>query len=259
MKIIEMFMQKDKVTIVTGGERGIGLSIATAFAEVGSHIVIAGIDEMSMATAKEKIEAHGVRCLTVKTDVTDEAAVHTMVKKVVNEFGHIDVLVNNAGSGRGGPAETLSLEDFEWVMKLNFTSQFIVSKAVGKVMLKQGNGSIINIASMSGSIVNNPESQCNYNSSKAGIIMLTKSLACEWAQRGVRVNCISPGYVKTPLTADRYLPEKSEMRDIWESLTPMGRMGEPEEIAGAALYLASDAASFTTGSNLYVDGGYTCW
>lgn len=258
MSILDLFSLKGKVSIITGGERGIGLAIAKGLAEAGSDIVIAGIDEQNLETAAEEIQALGVSCMAVKTDVTDEGQVKDMVKVVCDAYGHIDVLVNNAGSGRGKAAEEMSEEDFKWVMDINLTSQFLVSKAVGNVMLGQKRGSIVNIASMSGVIANNPQPQCNYNTSKAGSIMLTKSLACEWAERGVRVNAINPGYTKTALIEKR-LSNKDPILEDWLRFTPMHRFGVPEELVGAVLYLVSDASSFTTGTTITVDGGYTCW
>lgn len=258
MSILDRFSLNGKVSIITGGERGIGFAIAKGFAEAGSKIVIAGMDEASMATATEELRAMGTECLAVKTDVTDEAQIAKMVQTVVDTFGHIDVLVNNAGSGRGNPAEKMPAEDFRWVLDINLTSQFLVSKAVGNVMLEQGKGSIVNIASMYGIIVNNPQPQCNYNTSKAGSIMLTKSLACEWAERGVRVNCISPGYTRTALIQKRF-DNHDPILNEWLRFVPMNRFASPDELVGAALYLASDAASYTTGTMLSVDGGYTCW
>ncbi len=259
MDILEKFSLKGRVSLVSGGERGIGRAIALGLAQAGSDIAIAGLDMNSVAEAKELVEKEGVRFLFIKTDVTMEDQIIEMVNKVKRLFGTIDVLVNNAGVTRPGPAETLSLELWKQVMDINLTSQFLVAREVGKVMLETGKGSIINISSLAGMIVPTPQTQSNYNVSKAGSIQLTKCLASEWAQRGIRVNSIAPGYIRTPLTEYRFQDPKNPVVKKWIYMTPMGRIGSPEELVGLALYFASDASSFTTGTVVPVDGGYSIW
>ena len=259
MNILEKFSLKGYVSIVTGGERGIGLAIARGLAQAGSDIAVAGLDKESAEEAKKVIEKEGVKFFFVETNVTNEEQVIDMVQKVLRQYGRIDVLVNNAGIAHGGDAETLPLEQWRQVINVNLTSQFLVSREVGKVMLEKGKGSIVNISSMSGMIVNTPQNQCNYNASKAACIQLTKSLACEWAKRGVRVNSIAPGYMRTSMTAKRFMDPEDPVAKKWVEMTPMGRSGVPEELVGLALYFASDASSFTTGTVLPVDGGYTAW
>lgn len=259
MNILERFSLKGKTAIITGGERGIGFAIALGFAQAGADIAIAGVDVMSADSALVKLRAEGVQAIFVKTDCTDEDQVIAMVNEVKNHFGHIDVLCNNVGISKHAPAEEMPLEMWQRVINTNLTTQFLVSREVGKVMLKQGKGSIVNISSMSGLIVNTPIEQCNYNASKAGVIQLTKSLACEWAKRGVRVNTIAPAYIWTPITAHRFENPDDPYVPTWRAMTPMGREGRPDELCGAALYFASDASTYTTGSVLTVDGGYTCW
>ena len=246
-----------KTVIVTGAERGIGLAIATAFAKCGAKIVIAGIMEEEFDNAKRAIEEYS-ECFCIKTDVSSEDSVVNMVKTVKEKFGHIDIVVNNAGINKLLPAEEMPLEVWQKIYDVNLTGTFLVCRETGKVMLEQGKGNIINVASMSGLVVNPmPQKQCAYNSSKAGVIMLTKCLANEWAERGVRVNAIAPGFIRTPLTAKRLDTPNEPMVAKWLSGTPMGRVGLPEELTGIALYLASDMATFTTGACISIDGGYS--
>lgn len=248
-----------KTVIVTGAERGIGLEIASGFAEAGANIVIAGIMESEFDKAAERIRGCGAECLCVPTDVSDEASVKNMVKTVVEHFGRIDVLVNNAGINKLQPAESMELAVWQKIIGVNLTGTFLVSREVGAVMLGQGGGNIVNVASMSGLIVNPlPQTQCAYNSSKAGVIMLTKCMANEWAQRGIRVNAIAPGFTRTPLTARRLDTPNDPAVKKWIGGTPMGRVADPKEMVGLALYYASDFSGFTTGTCIPVDGGYTC-
>lgn len=194
--------------------------------------------------------------MACKVDVTNVEDVDKMVQDVVNHFGHIDILFNNAGINEHVKFEDMPYERWVKNMDVNINSMVLVSQAVGKVMIKQQKGSIINTSSMSGIIVNTPQPQAAYNTSKGAVIMFTKSLASEWAQHGIRVNTIAPGYMKTELTKD-YFAQGGDMIDTWMKFTPLGRPGVPEELQGAAVYLASDASSFVTGSVLMIDGGYT--
>ena len=259
MNILEKFLLKGRVSIITGGERGIGLSIARGFAQAGSDIAIAGLDQESAIEAKSIIENEGVKFLFIETDITNEEQVVNMVQKIMRQFGKIDVLVNNAGITGTGDAETFTMEQWRRVMDVNLNSQFLVSREVGKKMLENEKGSIINISSMSAMIVNIPQHQSAYNASKAGCMHLTKSLAGEWAKRGVRVNSIAPGYMRTRMNVKRFTNPEDTLFKKWMEMTPMGRIGEPEELVGLALYLASDASSYTTGAVIPVDGGYTVW
>ena len=256
--VMDMFSLKGRVAIVTGGGQGLGKAMATALAEAGADIVIVARHIETAMETKPQIEALGVRCAVIKGDMRNEADVISMVGQVVEEYGKIDILFNNAGTWRGDDAEQVTTEDWREVIDVNLTGPFIVSREVGKVMLKQGKGSIVNTASMSGMIVNTPQNQCAYNASKGGLIMLTKSMATEWADRGVRVNAICPGYMRTEMSEDRY-QRKDPAIERWFSMTPMGRSGVPDELKGVAVYLASDASSFVTGATILVDGGYTSW
>lgn len=250
---------RGKTAIITGGERGIGLEIAKAYAAAGADIVIAGIMDEEFENACRVIEKEEVKCLCIHTDVSDEVSVKAMVKRVKEECGHIDILVNNAGINSQCPVESMPLAVWQNIINVNLTGVFLVSREAGAVMLKQGKGNIVNITSMSGLVVNPlPQTQCAYNSSKAGAIMLTKVMAVEWAERGIRVNAIAPGFMRTPLTERRLNNLEDPAVKKWLDGTPMNRIGDPADLVGLALYFASDASAYTTGTVVAVDGGYTC-
>ena len=226
-----------KTVIVTGGERGIGLEIAQGFARCGANIVIAGIMDEEFSNAEKLIKAHGVECTCIHTDVSNEDQVKALAANVKCKYGRIDILVNNAGINKLVPAEEMPLAVWQHIIDVNFTGTFLMCREVGSVMLSQGGGNIINIASMSGLIVNPlPQTQCAYNSSKAGVIMLTKCLANEWAERGIRVNAIAPGFTRTPLTKKRLDTPNDPAVKKWIEGTPMNRVANPEEMVGLALY-----------------------
>lgn len=256
MNIWDKFSLKDKVSIITGGARGLGKAMALSLAQAGSNIVIADVDLAAAESTAADLAQEGVRALGVKVDVTSADEVQKMVDAVTNEFGTIDVLFNNAGIAQWVPLEEMRFEDWSRIMKVNLDSMFLVSQAVGKVMIAQKKGSIINTASMSGLIVNTPQPQTAYNVSKAGVIMFTKSLAVEWAPHNVRVNAIAPGYMETEMTG-QFRQEHAQKVDFWMDLTPMHRMGQPHELGGLAVFLASEASSFSTGGVYVADGGYS--
>lgn len=257
MNDTNLFDLSGRVAVVTGGGRGIGREIARTLARAGADVAIAEISSEGMEECLAELHAIGRRAICVQTDVTDSDSVEAMVQRVELEFGRIDILVNNAGIARHVPAEECCDATWLEVMNVNVNGVFWCCRAVGKRMLSRGSGVIVNIASMSGSIVNKPQPQAAYNASKAAVIMLTKSLAGEWAGRGLRVNCVSPGYIGTEMT--KAALENEEWRRTWLGMTPMGRVGQPAEVAHAVWYLASDAASFANGTDLIVDGGYTAW
>ena len=246
------FSLGDKVAVVTGGGRSLGLEISRTLRRAGAEVVVAEIDVGIGADAAEELDG-----TFVQTDVTDPASVRQMVQTVLDQHGRVDVLVCNAGIAHNVPSEEATDEDWRRVISVNLDGVFWCCREAGRAMLERGSGSIVNIASMSGMVSNYPQPQAAYNAAKAGVIVLTKSLAGEWAQRGVRVNSVSPGYIRTNMTAGGMANE--EWYKVWLEKTPMGRVAEPTEIAPAALFLASDASSFTTGTNLVVDGGYTSW
>lgn len=258
MGILEKMRLDGKKGFVTGGARGIGKATATALAEAGADVAIVDMDiQQAEKTAAEIAAATGRKIIAIHADVTNQDDVNAMIQTVLDAFGRIDVAVCNAGIGINAPAEEMTLEQWQKVINVNLTGVFLTAQAAGKVMLKQGSGSIINTASMSGHIVNVPQPQCAYNASKAGVILLTKSMAVEWADRNVRVNCVSPGYMATELTMSN--PKLQPLIGKWNDLSPIHRMGKPEELQSAYLYLACDASSFTTGADISVDGAFTCF
>ena len=255
MAIREMFELTDRVAAVTGGARGIGRAGAEAFAEMGADIALIDLNAENLARAKAEIVAATARRVeTFVCDVTDEAAVVATFAAIEAAFGKTDVLFNSAGIVIWENAETMSAEQWDKVVNCDLKGTFLCCREAGKRMIAQGKGSIVNVASMSGHIVNTPQNQCSYNAAKAAVIQLTRSLATEWAQHGVRVNSFSPGYTATEMTMT--VPE---YHPGWNALVPMKRMGEPAELMGALVYLASDASSYTTGHDMVIDGGYCCW
>ena len=258
MGILEKMRLDGKKGFVTGGAQGIGKSVALALMEAGADLAIVDLDmDKAQKTAAELASATGRSAFAVQTDVTSPAQVNAMIETVLREFGELNFAFCNAGICINVPAEEMTYEQWKKVIDINLTGIFLTAQAAGKQMLRQGKGgSIINTASMSGHIVNWPQPQCAYNASKAGVIMLTKSLAVEWAARNIRVNCISPGYIGTDLvnSSEHLKPLIAE----WNQAAPLHRLGRPEELQAAVVYLAGDASSFTTGSDFVIDGAFTC-
>lgn len=255
---LEKFKLHGKTALITGGGQGIGLACVEALAEAGARVVIADRDAKAAAAGQAAMKARGFDTETALMDVTDSAEVTEIADDLVARYGKVDILVNNAGIARSEtPAETVTDEHWLNVLDVNLNGTFWCCRAFGKHMLAAKSGSIVNIGSMSGFIVNKPQEQSFYNASKAAVHHLTKSLAAEWGARGVRVNAVAPTYIETPLNA--FVKSNPRMYDAWIGGTPMGRMGQVEEIASVVLFLASEAASLMTGSVVVVDGGYTCW
>ena len=239
-----------KVALVTGASRGIGRAIALRLAAEGASVALnyAG-NAAKAAEVKELAEKGGARAMAIQADVADAAAVDAMVKQVMEEFGRIDILVNNAGITRDGLLARMKEEDFDAVLATNLKGVFHCTKAVAKAMMKARYGRIVNLASVVGVMGN--AGQANYAAAKAGIIGFTKSVAKELAPRGITANAVAPGFIGTDMTAG--LSDK--VREGMEQAIPLGRMGQPEDVANAVLFLASDQASYITGQVVHVDGG----
>ena len=258
--ILERFRLKGRVALVTGGGQGIGRACAHALGEAGAAVAVADVSSRHAEAVAAELKRKKIAALAITADVTKTDQVQAMVDAVLACWGRLTIGVNNAGIGLWASAEVMNEEQWDTLMDLNLKAVFLCAQAEGRVMLKAGYGKIINTASMSGHIVNTPQNQSTYNTSKAGVIHLTRSLAAEWASRGVRVNSISPGYTRT-LLVDKLLesPEGKQMMPKWMAMTPMGRMGEVTDLQGAFVYLAAEASDFMTGHDMVIDGGYCVW
>lgn len=246
----EFLSLEGRTAIVTGGARGIGKAIAERLAAGGANIVIVDLRmELAEETATEIATKLGVETVAIEADVSNQESVKAMVKSAVDKFGKVDILVNNAGITRDGLVMRMKEEDWDMVLNINLKGAFNCAQALARPMMKARYGRIINISSVSG--VTGQAGQANYSSSKAGMIGLTKALAKELGSRNITVNAVAPGFIETVLTHD--LPE--EIKDISMKLTPMGRFGQPEDIANAVAFLAAEESSFITGVVLQVDGG----
>jgi NAD(P)-dependent dehydrogenase (short-subunit alcohol dehydrogenase family) len=255
---LEKFRLGGKTAVVTGGGQAIGLACVEALAEAGAKVIIADRDAKVGAAGRAEMESKGYDVELVDMDVTDSKRVTEVAAQLSSRYGKVDILVNNAGIARSEtPAETVTDEHWLNVLDVNLNGTFWCCRAFGKHMLQAKAGTIVNVGSMSGFIVNKPQEQSYYNASKAAVHHLTKSLAAEWGARGVRVNAVAPTYIDTPLNA--FVKSDPRMYDAWIGGTPMARLGQVDEIASVVLFLASDAASLMTGSIVLVDGGYTCW
>ena len=244
-----------KVAVVTGASSGLGRQFALALAREGANVAILARRVEKLEKVKEEVEALGVECISVMCDVVDNESIKSAVATVVERFGRIDILVNNAGVGTGAPAEIQ--EDSIWNMTINtnLNGVYFVAREVGKVMIKQNYGKIINIGSIHSTVSMNGSPISAYCASKGGVAMLTKALACEWAKYNITVNAIGPAYFESEMT-DQVI-NTPEFAQAVMAYCPMGRVGKTGELDGAVVYFASDASSYTTGQLLTVDGGWT--
>jgi NAD(P)-dependent dehydrogenase (short-subunit alcohol dehydrogenase family) len=245
-----------RVALVTGAASGIGRRIATGAAEAGADVGCLDLPGSDLDAVVNDIERVGRRAVALPADVTNAAELTAVVARVEENLGPLRLAVNSAGIANAAPAEDMSLEQWQRVIDINLTGVFLSCQAEARAMLDHGGGSIVNIASMSGTIVNRGLLQAHYNASKAAVVHLTKSLAMEWCRRGIRVNSISPGYTATPMNLRSEVADQVQQ---FEADTPLGRMAGVDELVGPTIFLLSDAASFCTGIDLLVDGGFTCW
>lgn len=257
MAVLDQFKLEDRHALVTGAGRGLGRQMARGLAEVGADVTIADIDGEAAEETAEGIKEIGPSATAVEVDVSDEAEVEAMVATATERLAPIDVLVNNAGVSDRTPAVEYTLDAWQTVIDVNLTGVFLCAKHVGRQLLdRDAPGTIVNMASMSGFVANVPQPQVAYNASKAGVVMVTRSLASEWASEGIRVNAIAPGYMRTKMVDDA-LADGPDMGETWLEDTSMDRLGRPEEIKPLMVYLASDASSYVTGEVAFIDGGFT--
>jgi len=253
MPVQELFDLTGKVALVTGGGRGIGETAATALAEAGARVVITGRREEYLTAASEKMAARGFACLAVVADVTQPDDVARAVQSTLDAYGQLDILVNNAGQTWGQATEDMPFERWRQVIEVNLNGMFLMSQAAGRHMLARGSGRIINVASVAGLVAGDHQGvkTIAYNTSKAGVIAFTRSLAMEWGRRGVNVNAIAPGWFPTRMAAASI----NASRERFEERTALGRIGDLDELRGAFVFLSAPASSYITGQTLVVDGG----
>jgi NAD(P)-dependent dehydrogenase (short-subunit alcohol dehydrogenase family) len=253
---LNMFRLDGRSAYVTGGGSGIGFAIAAALAEAGADVAIVGRNRTKLQDAAHKLSAIGTRIETIYADISKKSDVMAMSEELRRMFGGLDVAVNNAGTCTISPAEDTPEDQLDAVFDTNIKGTFLCCQEAAKLMKASGGGSIVNIASISAHIANVPQQIAHYCASKAAVAQMTKAIALEWVKYGIRVNCISPGFVFTEMSSD---PFQVRMHPVWRERTPMARMGTPDELKGTALLLASNASSYTTGAEFIIDGGYTVW
>jgi NAD(P)-dependent dehydrogenase (short-subunit alcohol dehydrogenase family) len=259
MELQQMLSLAGKTAVVTGASRGLGQAFAAALAEAGADLVITSRHGAELGDTAAAVRVHGREALVVEADSTDEAAVRAMVDAAVERFGRIDILVNNAACERANlPPEQTTLEGWQSVMRANVDGPFLCAREVGRVMIGQKRGRIINVASMSGQIINRHFHGGSYDVSKSAVVGLTKALAVEWAPHGITVNALAPGYYGTAPNLHWFQSNPEIHRKVLD-LIPLGRLGTIEELAGLVVVMASDICSYMTGSTILIDGGYTLW
>ena len=250
------FRLDGRTALVTGAASGIGRGVVFGLAASGAAVACFDLPGPGLQQLVDEVVVAGGRALAVPGDVTEPEALAEALARADHELGPVTLAVNSAGIANAAPAEEMPLDQWRRVVDIDLTGVFLSCQAEGRAMLGRGGGSIVNIASMSASIVNRGLLQAHYNAAKAGVVQLTRSLAMEWSDRGIRVNAISPGYTATPMNTR---PEVAERVRTFEADTPLGRMATVDEIVGPVVFLLSDAAGFCTGIDLLVDGGFTCW
>ncbi|MCG8928227.1 SDR family NAD(P)-dependent oxidoreductase [Lentzea sp. CC55] len=255
--ILDRFRLTGRTALVTGAGQGIGRAFAHALGEAGAQVAVVDLSaERAEEVAGELLEK-GVKAISIQADAADESSIESFVRTTVEQFGRLDIAVNNAGINLNSAAEETTLEEWDMVHNLNLRGVFLACQHEAKAMFPHGYGKIINTASMASMIVPHPQKQVSYNVSKGAVVSLTRTLAAEWADRGIRVNCISPGIIRTALI------EESEalapLVDEWVSNIPAGRLGEVSDLQGAVVYLAGEVSDYMTGHNLAIEGGQTLW
>lgn len=252
---LQQFSLADRVVMVTGASRGLGRAIALGVAEAGADVIAVGRTERELRSLADEVSALGRRALAVQADVTRMADIDRMVESSLGELGRIDVLVNNAGINILQDAVDVTEDAWDTVIDLNLKATFFCSQRVGRVMIRQGKGKIVNIASQMGLV--GYRKRAAYCASKGGVVQLTKVLAVEWAQHGINVNAVAPTFVETAMTAS--MLADPAFREEVVSRIPLGRVGEPKDVVGAVIYLSSPASDLVTGHTLLVDGGWVAW
>jgi NAD(P)-dependent dehydrogenase (short-subunit alcohol dehydrogenase family) len=255
--ILERFRLDGRRALVTGAGQGIGRAFAHALGEAGARVAVIDLDRDRADVVAGELSAKGIESLALCADVAHEGAAEAYVSAVVERWGGLEIAVNNAGVNRNSAAEDTSVEEWDEVFAINARAVFLGCQAAGRVMLAAGYGRIINTASMASLIVPHPQTQAAYNSAKASVLQLTRTLAAEWAARGVSVNCISPGIIRTAL-----IEESEALRPLvaeWLTQIPAGRLGEVTDLQAAVVFLACDGADYMTGHNLVIEGGQTLW
>jgi NAD(P)-dependent dehydrogenase (short-subunit alcohol dehydrogenase family) len=257
MNVRELFDLTGKVAIVTGGSRGLGKEIASALGEAGAKVAITARREEWLASAQKELESMGIECLSIVADVSEVEGVKKMVSKTLEKWQKIDILVNNAGVVWAAPPDKMTLDKWDYVMNINARGTFICCQEVGKEMIRQKHGNILNISSTVGVTGTDPKSGqfIGYQASKAAINIMTKQLAIEWGPYNVRVNAIAPSFLSTRLT-DALIARTGDNMLRW---VPLGRIGRPDEIRGAVVFMASEASSYISGQIICLDGGTTAW
>ena len=258
--IMDRFHLDERVALVTGGAQGIGRAFCHALGEAGAAVAVVDVAGELAETVAHELSNKGIDCLAITADVTDEGQIRKVIDTISGHWGKLTVAVNNAGISAWVDAETQTGESWHKILKLNLDAVFFCAQAEARQMIPSHYGKIINTASMSAHIVNTPQHQVAYNTSKAAVLHLSRSLAAEWAPHGIRVNSISPGYTRTRLVGDLLAtPLGESMKERWLPMIPLGRMAEVTDLQGAVVYLSSEASDYMTGADLIIDGGYCTW